>query len=162
MTPQRLRQVKREIRVLGVATRRDARGYTNVGVVYRGSRWLDGALMAHSDSDNLTQAIANMLINSPHSGQVRVILLNIHNLPSESCIDTSELYAKTGKPVILLGEGASVVWRSLGEEMPYTVEGLGRWTAEAVLKASTREGAYPEALRVASLILSEFTRGLDA
>jgi endonuclease V-like protein UPF0215 family len=157
LTPQRIRQVKREIRVLGVAVRRDANGYIIIGIVYRGNLWLDGALMAHSDSDDLTTAIADMLAGSPHSGQVRVILLNRHNLPSEARIDASELSSKAGKPIIILGDGALWVWKMEGKEIHYTAEGLGRWTAEAVLRASTRECVTPEALRVAALTLSALT-----
>ncbi len=154
MTPQRIRQVKREIRVLGVAARRVVKGYIIIGIVYRGNLWLDGALLAHSDSDDLTIATADMLAGSTHSRQVRVILLSRHNLPSEASIDASELYAKTGKPVIILGNGTLWVWKTGGKEIPYTAEGLDRWTAEAVLRASTRECVTPEALRVAALTLS--------
>jgi endonuclease V-like protein UPF0215 family len=162
MIPQRLRQVKREIRVLGVAAGRDTKGYTIVGIIFRGNLWLDGVLGAHSNSDDLTTATAEMLSHSPHSGQVRVILLCRLNLPPEARVDASELYVKTGKPVILLGEGASGVWKNEGMDTPYTAEGLSRWTAEAVLRSSTRECATPEALRVASLTLSGLVRGLDA
>ena len=108
-------------------------------------------------SDDLTTATVYMLAGSTHSGQVRVILLSRHNFPSEARINASELYAKAGKPVIILGDGALWVWKNGGKEMHYTAEGLGRWTAEAVLRASTRECVTPEALRVAALRLSDFT-----
>ena len=164
MTPQRIRQIKREIRVLGVAARRDPGRFTIVGVVYRGSLWLDGVLKAHSEGDDITGTIAEMLTRSPHSGQVRVILLSHANLPAEAKISTAELYAKTGKPVILLGstEGTILTWKNRGEKTVFSAEGLSRWSAEGVLKTSTREGATPEALRVAALTLSALPEGLDA
>ncbi len=73
MATQRLRQIKKEIRVLGVAARRDPGAYTIIGVVYRGSLWLDGVLKTHSKGADITEPIAEMLKRSPHSGQVRVI-----------------------------------------------------------------------------------------
>ncbi len=164
MTPQRLRQVKREIRVLGVAAKRDRDGYTIVGIVYRGNQWLDGALRGHSDGDDLTRAVADMLAGSPHSGQVRVILLSRDTLPSEAIVSTEELYAQTGRPVILLGDasGHQYTWKNGLDRTIFSARGVGRWTAEAVLRASTREGATPEALRVASLTLTALAEGLDA
>ena len=164
MAPQRLRQIKREIRVLGIAAKHDPAGFTIVGAVYRGSLWLDGVLKARSEGDDITQAIADMLTRSPHSGQVRVILLSHANLPAEVKVSTTELYAKTGKPVILLGdaEGSAFTWKNRGEKTVISAEGLSRWSAEGVLKTSTREGAAPEALRVAALTLSTLPDGLDA
>lgn len=145
-----------------MAARRDGGGYEVFGVVYRGSLWLDGVMKAHSESSDLTNAITDMLASSPHSGQVRIILLSQHSLPSEARVDASELYTRTGKPIIILGDGGSWTWKKGGEEIKYSAEGLSRWTAEAIIRVSAREGATPEALRVASLTLSAFTRGLDA
>ncbi len=161
MAPQRLRQIKREIRVLGIAVGRDQTGFTIVGAVYRGSLWLDGVLRAHSEGNDLTQAITDMLAGSPHSGQVRVILLSHDNL-ERATVSATELYAKTGKPVILLGDTEGFTWRNEGKDVAFSVEGLGRWSAEGVLKASTRESVTPEALRVAALTLSAIHAGLDA
>ena len=163
MAPQKLRQIKREIRVLGVAARCDPRGYSIVGVVYRGNLWLDGVLKAHSIVTHITEPIAEMLLRSPHLGQVRVILASRAYLPAEVIISTAELYARTGKPVIILGDSleATGLWRSEGEKVGFSVEGLSRWSAIGVLKASTREGIIPEALRVAALTLSALPDGVD-
>jgi len=154
LTPHGIRQVKREIRILGVASRRNIKRYDIIGIVYRGNLWLDGALISHSDSDNLTIAIADMLETSLHSGQVRVILFSRQNLPSEVRIDASELYTVTRKPIIILDENAPWVWKTKGKDIPFTAFGLSRSTAEAVLRASSRECATPEVLRVAALALS--------
>lgn len=164
MAPQRIRQIKREIRVLGVAVRRDIGGFTIVGVVYRGSLWLDGVLSVHSEGEGVTEPIVEMLGGSPHSGQVRVILLSRANLPLEAGVSIEELSAKTGRPVILLGDagGVTFTWRRGGEKVIFSAAGLSRWSAEGVLKAATCEGVIPEALRVADLILSALPEDVDA
>ena len=156
MVGQRLRQIKREIRVLGVAVKQSSSGFIIVGVVYRGSLWLDGVLFAHSEEADITEAISQMLFGSPHSGQVRVILLSKDNLPSEVRFYPKELNEKTGKPIIFLGDTAETTsnWSNGYEKTTFSAIGLGRWSAEGVLRASTRQGVTPEALRVAILTLS--------
>ncbi len=148
MTPQRINQVKKEIRILGVAAKHNTGDYTVVGAVYRGSRWLDGVMYRHSS--DLTQAISEMLSHSPHKGQVRVIIVSRENLPPDTQIDVSKLYEKIGKPIILLN----------GDH--YVATGIGKWTTEAILKTSTRDRPTPEALRVASMALSALAAAEDA
>jgi endonuclease V-like protein UPF0215 family len=151
LTPQKIRHVKREIRVLGVAAASVPDGYSIVGVVYRGCRWLDGVLHTRS-GDDLTHSVADMLIASPHAGQVRVILLSRVNIPPDANIDLARLNMETGKPVIMVKEDITYAH---GHSKPvFLAEGLGRWTAEAVLRASSRPGEIPEVLRVASMTLS--------
>ena len=76
MTAQRLRQVKREIRVLGVAASRVGEDSIVVGVVYRGSLWLDGVMKTTTREADLTDALIGLVKGSPHYGQIRVILLS--------------------------------------------------------------------------------------
>lgn len=159
MSPQRIRQVKREIRVLGVAARRRVDGFLVVGAVYRGSLWLDGVL--RGQAGNLTEAVAGMLLGSPHVGQVRVVLLSRTNLPIDANISVEELSAKAGKPVIMLEEGGLTL-KVGSERIPCSVAGLSCWSAEAVIRAATREGAIPEALRTAALTLSGLLKAEDA
>jgi endonuclease V-like protein UPF0215 family len=156
LAPQMMRQIKREIRVLGLAARKTASGIDIVGVIYRGSLWLDGVLIAHSENTDITEVIVNTLKGSPHEGQVRVILLNQTNLPPGVIISVAELSAKVERPVILLNpdEGESFLWRNGEDKTTFFAYGLRRWSAEGVLKMSTREGVIPEALRVAALTLS--------
>jgi len=156
LAPQRLRQIKKEIRVLGVAARHSSRGYTIVGVVYRGNLWLDGVLKAYSEEADITNALAQRLIDSSHSGQVRIIILSRENLPTEVRVSAGELSAKTGKPVILMGDTVETTstWHKGDEKATFSAVGLSRWSAEGILRASTREGVTPEALRLAALTLS--------
>ena len=164
MAPQRLRQIKREIRVLGVAARCNSGGYAIIGAVYRGNLWLDGVMRTCSVEKDITEPIVKMLADSPHSGQVRVILLSRENLSTEIHVSKEELSAKTGRPVILLGNaaGTTFTWRSGDKKVSFSAVGLSHWSAEGVLRASTREGVTPEALRIAALTLSALPEELDA
>ncbi len=160
MSPQGIRQVKKEIRVLAVAARRGSAEFLVVGVVYRGSLWLDGVMKIRSGR-TLSDAIAGMLEGSPHSGQVRVLLLSRANLPTDAEVSVEELFARTGRPVIMLGEG-EFTWKLGAERTPYSVAGVSHWSAEEILKTTTREGVIPEAIRVAGLTLSGLQEGADA
>jgi len=157
MTTQRLRHVKAEIRVLGVAAGRVGEDSIVVGVVYRGGLWLDGVLKARTHGADLTDALIGMVKGSPHSGQIRVIILNQDGMPPDSVVKIERLHAETNKPVIMLtpkGENAPFTWKRGGESVGFYALGLSRWTAEEVLKRASVDGPIPEALRVADMALS--------
>jgi endonuclease V-like protein UPF0215 family len=161
---KRFRQIKKEIRVIGVAAQCDPVGITIIGVVFMGSLWLDGVLKTYSAGVDITEAIAEMIKRSQHFGQVRVILLSRVSLPMEAKISLNNLSVSVGRPAILLGGGEEPIytWRNRGEQVVFSAAGLNRWSAESILKASTREGVTPEAIRVATLTLSALTDRVDA
>ena len=154
MVPQMLHHIKREIRVLGIVAKGSSDNYTIVGVVFRGNLWLDGVLKAHSNDADITDAFALMLLDSSHSGQVRVIILSTESLPNGMYVSAKELSAKTHKPVILLGDkvGTTNIWHNGEQKVKFLAVGVSRWSAEEILRVSTREGVTPEALRLAALI----------
>ncbi len=154
MPPRALHHIKREVRVLGVASSLSGAFYEIIGIVFRGRFWLDGMIRGRSDSQDLTTAIANTLGSSPQAGQVRVILLDRSLLPEEASVDPMALWASTTKPVIALRwPGSRLVWRSNGQTVPYNAFGVGKWASQSVLSTSTVKGGEPEPLRVASLVL---------
>jgi endonuclease V-like protein UPF0215 family len=114
LVPHRLHHIKRVIRVLGIVAKGSTHNYIIVGVVFRGNLWIDGVLKAHSNDVDITDALALMLLDSSHSGQVRVIILSAENLPKGMHVSTEELSAKTRKPVILLGDtiGTTYIWHN--------------------------------------------------
>lgn len=130
-----------------------------MGAVFRGCLWLDGAMCGRGES--LENAITETFGKSPHAGQVRVILLSRANLPEDAEISLEDLSTKAKKPVIMLGEG-ELTLKVGGERVKFSAAGLGRWSAEGVLKTATREGTIPEALRVAGVILSGLPTAEDA
>jgi endonuclease V-like protein UPF0215 family len=164
LQPIRIRQVKKEIRVLGVAAAVHDGSTRVVGVVFRGARWLDGVLSATSKGADLTRTIVEMVNGSPHRKQVRVIILQTEMIPKGVEIDTAKISSETSKPVIILGaKGLGdaqadpnmgyFTWGKGADAAEVTYMRLSERDAEAVLRVSTRAGSTPEALRVASLIL---------
>ncbi len=159
MTTQRLRSVKREIRVLGVAAGRVGEDSIIVGVVYRGSRWLDGVMKAAARGADLTDALIGMVKGSPHSGQIRVILLSRDKMPPDAVVSIERLHAETDKPTIMLhpkgpNESTQFTWKRGGESVGFSAVGVSRWTAEEVLQTASGDSLVPEALRVADMTLS--------
>ena len=134
MTLTRITEVKKEIRVLGVAVRRKL-GYVDiVGIIYRGSAWLDGVLRNYSINHDITRAIADMLNLSPHKGQVRVIIIN--QLPIGITVSIEELKIATAKPIILIGESV-------------TGYGIGKKITTTIMRKTIWKAGLPEALMVA-------------
>lgn len=157
MTTQRLRQVKREIRVLGVAASRVGEDSIVVGVVYRGSLWLDGVMKTTTREADLTDALIGLVKGSPHYGQIRVILLSKDKMPPYAILAIERLHAETNKPVIMLStsrENTTFTRKREGESVGFSASGLSRWTAEEVLQTTSVDSLTPEALRVADMILS--------
>ena len=149
----RIRQVKKQIRVLGLAARRLEASVLVFGAVYRGRLGLDGVLSASCASPDVTDAAAAMIRASPHINQVRVIAVDTERLPPGVAVDLAGLARGTGKPVLGLSRGGGTLderymftWRG----RTVTSVGLGRGDAERVLETCSFDGV-PEALRVASL-----------
>jgi len=171
MRAARIRQVKREIRVLGIAVKPSGDGgrLHVVGVVFRGRRWLDGVMRTTAHELDVTDRLVEMITASPHHPQIRVLLLNDALIESGASIDPHRLSTGASRPVIVLSterrrpaapeapeEAAaqrSVLKREAGPQAVLSI-GLRSRDAARVLEVSTRDGPIPEALRVAGLVAS--------
>jgi endonuclease V-like protein UPF0215 family len=152
MSTIRLREIKREIRVLGLASwsNPDAGTHETVGVIFRGKHWLDGVLKTSSGGPSITTEVTETIRHSNHYPQIRVIILHRDLLNDGADIDLHRLSRETGKPVIALGF-QNHPKNSLSPSPPITV-GIDEKTAKRILKKTSRTGLYPEALRVAGLM----------
>jgi len=151
LKPTRIRQVKRNIRVLGLAAAPLGDGFVAVGAVFRGRLGLEGVLCSESTGGDVTEAFIGALLRSRHLGQVRVIVVDAASLPPGCRVDPVRLAEGSGKPVLAL---------DAGDEAP---DGMLRWGGHSVFCAWLDEadapgvldavsvGGYPEALRVAAL-----------
>ncbi len=154
MKPVRIRQVKKEIRFLGLAARRLDAVHAVVGVLYRGRLAVDGVLCRVSASPALTAAAAAMMRDSVHFNQIRVAAVDLDRLPAGAGLDLDALAEGTGKPVLgLTRAGGGLDERRMFMWRGYTVTsaGLRRGDAERVLDTCSGDG-YPEALRVAAMV----------
>ncbi|MBS7619258.1 hypothetical protein KEJ21_01230 [Candidatus Bathyarchaeota archaeon] len=161
-----IRQVKREVRTLGIAIRKRilGEGFNIVGVVFRGNSLLDGVMKSITKGTDLIPDVVNMILSSPHYEQVRIIILE-HPISYEAeSLDPLRLAQSVKKPVLILSfninppllwEGATHFQIKKEETiLNITSLGLKPRTAERVIKMASRlDEALPECLRVANLIL---------
>jgi len=186
----KFRAVKPEIRVLGVDdgvfTPHSNELVDVVGVVYRGGYWLDGFMhtRVHVDGVDATEKLAEMITNSPHYLQLRVIMLNGVTLAGFNVVDIEELYKRVKVAVVAVTRdkpdfvdikkalqnlpNSQERWKAIekagkimkvrtreGEEPVYVhVAGISEEDAKRVLKSTSTRSNIPEALRVAHIIAS--------
>ncbi len=167
----RIRQVKKEIRVLGIAVKASAEDeqFNAVGVVFRGALWLDGVMKTTAKGPDITNELAEMITESPHHPQIRAILLHHSLIKGGATVKPYHLSTATSKPVITISKdersleapltsGELAVFRFLyergDESMDVLSIGLRSSDTAKILEMTTREGVMPEALRVANLIVS--------
>jgi endonuclease V-like protein UPF0215 family len=150
----RLRQVKKEIRLLGIYITKLTKGLQVVGVVFKGNKSLDGVITTHLvNEQDLTIHVSDMIKKSKHYNQIRVIIYDEETLPSAS-LDPFLLFESTEKPVLSLSKSDRLDERFMFKWKAWTIfsAGLGKKDALGVLDVSTREDNYPEVLRVANLV----------
>ncbi|MFW9831093.1 MAG: DUF99 family protein [Candidatus Thorarchaeota archaeon] len=105
-----LRQVKQQIRILGVDDARFDRKRDEwtriVGVVHRGGEWIEGCLQIpiQIDGDDVTDQLARMVKSSTHYGQLRVIMTRDTIFGGVNVLSLPSLYEKTGLPVIAVSD----------------------------------------------------------
>ena len=156
MSTTRLREIKREIRVLGLASwsTPDTGTHETVGVIFRGKHWLDGVLKTSSRSPSITTDVAETIRRSNHHPQIRVILIHRDLLKDGAEIDPHRLSRETGKPVIALGFQDPP--QNSQSPTPLITVGIDEKTAIRILKITSRTELFPEALRVAGLLTESF------
>ncbi len=101
----KLREVKPEIRVLGVDDghyRPEDERTLVVGVVMRGGKWVDGVMCTEVTVDGLdaTDRLVEMVNRSKHKPQLRVILTDGVTFAGFNVLDIQRLHEETGLPVI--------------------------------------------------------------
>ncbi|MEM3693355.1 MAG: DUF99 family protein [Candidatus Bathyarchaeia archaeon] len=139
-----IREVKPEIRVMGLWSVIVRRGYTDfIGVVYRGGLWLDGVLrrrIKNGDREAITK-LAKAIRASPHFGQLRVIITQDSPEMRMTILKAERLNELTSLPVIVLSEDAKL----------FRAYGLDDSTAYKILQRIQGSEGIPDALRVAKL-----------
>ncbi|MBS7610550.1 DUF99 family protein [Candidatus Bathyarchaeota archaeon] len=139
-----IREVKPEIRVMGLWAVVARRGYTDfIGIVYRGGLWMDGVLrrrIKNGDGEALRK-LAKAIRASPHFGQLRVIVTQDSSVMRMAMFEVERLHESTGLPIIVLSEDAKL----------FRAYGLDDSTASRILRRTQGIDGIPEALRVAKL-----------
>ncbi|NVM28548.1 MAG: DUF99 family protein [Candidatus Helarchaeota archaeon] len=110
MDPIKFREIKKEIRIIGVDDSPfipRTEGTTRVfGVVFRGRLWIEGVLQTiiKIDGFDATQKISEMITSSPHHGQLRVIMLAGITFGGFNIVDINKLFERTQLPIIVVCE----------------------------------------------------------
>ena len=180
--------IKREIRILGIACAsphpRNLASTQVVGVVYRGSRWLEGVMrtVIPREQTNLTSKIAKMAIKSPHYPQLKVIVLDESITRSGSYIDIEALSSKTRLPVVAVLRRKMPIkrlpetrmvhrhalkafaglpctkWRAAGKAFFVYSAGLRGVDLDELLEVCASREGLPEAARVARIAASSLEK----
>ena len=105
-----IRQVKREIRILGVDDARFDRERDKwtrlVGVVFRGGEWMEGCVQVpiQVDGNDVTSRLTDMVKTSSHYGQLRVIMTRDTIFGGVNVLDLPGLVEATKLPVIAVSD----------------------------------------------------------
>lgn len=164
MSTYKLREIKREIRVLGLAASKvNFSDYHAVGVIFRGKRWIDGVLKSTMKGPDLTEGLTQMIKGSNHYHQIRVLLTDRKLLDCEAMMDPIRLSIDTKRPIISLGFNLDPSIGDHGlkierlEELDGHAIGLDKKRAAKVLTMASRDRGLPEVLRVAEVIVKSYS-----
>lgn len=189
-----MRTIKNEIRIAGFddapfIPRSDGK-VPVVGVVFRGGSFLDGAFKTDVTIDGMdaTSTLIKLINKSKHKKQLRVIMLKGITMGGFNMIDISQLYEKTGLPVIVVNrkmpnlEDIRIALKNFGnfedrwdcikragkiykmkieknKNIYYQFNGLKKGEVETIIRLSCTRSLIPEPLRVAHLIASALIKG---
>jgi hypothetical protein len=97
--------LKPEIRILGIDdSPLISDSILVIGAIMRGGDWLEGVTRTYITRDGLdaTERLAEMVMQSKHYAQVRIVMLNGVTMGGFNVVDTDELFRRTGIPVITI------------------------------------------------------------
>lgn len=162
--------MKAETRVIGIDDGNTRlRRRLAVGVVFRGSLWLDGVVTSVIDvtARSLGKRLATMVTKSKFYNELRVAILHGTMLGSMDATDLMAFRATTKLPTIAILQGKQIqLARQMVKKARKTVHfrpqedlsvlGIGLATEKAaeILKITSLGGVVPEPVRVAGLIAS--------
>jgi len=161
-----------------------------VGVIFRGGHFLDGALRTDVTIDGVdsTDKLAELINNTRHKRQIRVIMFDGITLGGFNIIDIRRLNEETGLPVIVVNRKMpdlervrkalrnfrnykkrwSLIERAGkikqcklkgGKNVYYQSFGLSDEETEEIIALSSTHGQIPEPLRAAHIIATAVVKG---
>jgi endonuclease V-like protein UPF0215 family len=151
-----LREIKKEIRVIGLSGIKINCSYHLFGVIYRGARWLDGVLYSSTFHSEITKPIIELIVSSKHYKQIRLIMIHKKFLPHNIEINVNGLSEKLLKPVIEIS--------NYDDEQSFEYEkgifiksfSIDKEKTLQVLQMTALKDYFPEALRVSGLLAQKF------
>lgn len=185
--------LKSEIRILGfddgAFIPKSKSSVPVIGVIFRGGKFLDGALKTEVkvDGRDATKKIIKLINSTRHKKQLKVIMFDGISLGGFNVVDIKEIYEKTDLPVIVINrkipdlkkvkralknfkdfkkrwkmiENAGKIkeCRLKGKSVYYQVVGLDDKQTKEVINLSSTRSFIPEPLRIAHIIATAFVKG---
>ena len=160
--------LKREIRILGLSAAEKKFGFLAVGVVYRGSLWLDGVVSGIiKDSEERVSLVSRIIRDCKQYSQLHAVILATKEIiPSKVLF---ELFSEVNVPLIMiLGHHANrlkpssdTIYSRLRVNksfVPVFTVGVTGEDAERLFAVCCNPSSkIPEAVRVAEVILRRAT-----
>lgn len=160
MSVKKFREIKKEIRIVGVddgVFAPHTKGLADViGIVYRGGYWLDGAMKTEVTIDGMdaTNKIADMIMASTHYAQLRVVMLNGITFAGFNVVDVHKLSELTGLPVIAVTR-AKPNFSDIHKALTHLPDSETRWkiieNASRLMSVRTRSGEEPIYIQMAGI-----------
>lgn len=189
-----MRSIKKEIRILGFDDGpfkpRSKEKVLVVGAIYRGGNFFDGLMRTEVTCDSLdaTDKIAEVVNNSRHKQELRVLMFKGVTIGGFNIIDIKSLSQKTHLPIIIVSRkkpnlkkilealknfhdfkerwefirNAGKIYKveiKKNKNLYYQFIGLQKDEAEKIIKLACTRSLIPEPLRVAHLIASAMVKG---
>jgi endonuclease V-like protein UPF0215 family len=152
----RLTEIKKEIRILGLSCISKDTLFHLFGVVYRGAKWLDGVISSSTCETEITKAIIELILNSKHYRQIRIITIHKKYLPNNTQIDPETISQKLQIPIISISTDQNDYCFKYDEKIYIRSYLIEEKKTREVLQKTTLINRLPEALRVSWLIAQKF------
>lgn len=181
---------KKEVRILGVDDSPFSKGDRDalvIGVVFRGSNFLDGVLSMRItvDGDDFTEKLSGLVLGTRHREQLQVLMLNGITFAGFNTADLPKIHELTEMPVISVvrkmpdfkkikkalfsrfGGDAETKWRAIERagvlhprgKVFFQCAGIKPEDASALIMATSIHSGIPEPIRVAHLIAGGVVSG---
>ncbi|MGA3108024.1 MAG: DUF99 family protein [Candidatus Bathyarchaeia archaeon] len=167
--------IKREARILGLSARRKGRTILVVGVVFRGSLWLDGVIscLLEMNGTNQNSTLSGAIKGSKQYSQLHAIIVKKQFVPGFE-LDLDDLARRVNLPVIAItnlhiskapkkemGQRGPQRYDIIVNEHDLSVSAvrISRVVVEQVFNVGcSPASSIPEAVRVANLLAQESSR----
>jgi endonuclease V-like protein UPF0215 family len=168
--------IKKETRILGLAAASVRQKHIPaIGIVFRGSLWLDGILTCwiRVEEPDWTAELANTIVRSSHYSQIHAVILQKKFPIPGIRFDISDFARNINLPVISIVERARVQKRTIrrnpqfksrpdsfeikmaGGILAVNVSGIGCEETCEILAVACVEGQWiPEAVRIAKIAVT--------
>ena len=166
--------IKKEARILGLSATANRNGTVFVvGVVFRGSRWLDGVLACsiESETTNALSKITRTIMKSRQYSQLHAVILSKEQIVSDLNINIAKLARRVKLPIISIIKKRAAMERGKksleanhyelevnGERLHILANGINREKIQELFALSSApKSSVPEAARVANLMAEQVT-----